>query len=89
MPAVAFPTLGPSPLTATTDRLFAHSPAALYRAWTTGFGLWFAQPGTLSMTPQEGCAWFFYNRDELGRHPHYGRFLQLAPDKLIETTWLT
>ncbi len=41
------------------------------------------------MEPQEGRAWFFYNRDDWGRHPHYGRFLQLKPDKMVETTWLT
>lgn len=69
--------------------MFAASAASLYAAWTTDFDLWFAQPGTLSMEPREGRAWFFYNRDEWGRHPHYGRFLRLDPDHLIETTWLT
>lgn len=41
------------------------------------------------MQLEEGRAWFFYNRNDWGRHPHYGRFLRLEPAKLIETTWVT
>lgn len=73
----------------TAERLFAASPAQLYDAWTTGIDQWFAQEGTVSMLREAGSAWFFYNRDEWGRHPHYGRFLSLVPDRIVETTWLT
>ena len=89
MPSIPLPAICAPTLTAKARHSFNASPATLYDAWTTGFELWFAQPGTLSMEPQEGRAWFFYNRDDWGRHPHYGRFLQLKPHKMVETTWLT
>ena len=41
------------------------------------------------MVREVGSAWFFYNREDWGRHPHYGRFLALKVDQMIETTWLT
>jgi uncharacterized protein YndB with AHSA1/START domain len=64
-------------------------PEEVYAAWTVRFDTWFAQPGTLAMVPEPGRPYFFYNRDEWGRHPHYGRFLDLAANKLIEMTWMT
>ena len=67
----------------------AASPHEVYVAWTTKFDLWFAQPGTLSMIAEPGRSWFFYNKHEWGRHPHYGRFLELRENELIETTWIT
>ncbi len=77
------------PLTMSCERLVQALPEAVYAAWTTGFDLWFAQPGALSLTPEAGRAYFFYNRNEWGRHPHYGRFLRLDENKLIEMTWMT
>ena len=41
------------------------------------------------MVPEVGRPYFFYNRNEWGRHPHYGRFLELTEDKLVEMTWMT
>ena len=89
MPSIPLPAICAPTLTASAKRAFDASPATLYDAWTTGFELWFAQPGTLSMEPQEARAWFFYNRDDWGRHPHYGRFLKLKPHQTVETTWVT
>lgn len=89
MSRIPRPLFGSSPLAATAERLFAASRAELYAAWTTAFDSWFAQAGTLSLVADEGKAWFFYNREDWGRHPHYGRFLSLEPERSIETTWLT
>lgn len=41
------------------------------------------------MVPEPGRPYFFYNKDEWGRHPHYGRFLNIVENKLIEMTWIT
>jgi len=41
------------------------------------------------MVPEPGRPFFFYNRDDWGRHPHYGRFLDAKKNQLIEMTWMT
>jgi uncharacterized protein YndB with AHSA1/START domain len=77
------------PLETTCEHTIKASVNAVYAAWTSRFDIWFAQRGNLYMIPEPGRPFFFYNRDEWGRHPHYGRFLQLEENKLVEMTWLT
>ena len=77
------------PLTMTVERLMKADASDIYQAWTQKFDSWFAQPGELLMTPEVDKPFFFYNRKDWGRHPHYGRFLELKKDELVEMAWVT
>ena len=77
------------PLTMTVERLMKAHASDIYQASTQKFDAWFAQPGELLMTPEVDKPFFFYNRKDWGRHPHYGRFLELKTDKLVEMAWVT
>src|SRR5271156_4354769 len=41
------------------------------------------------MNGQVNSVFFFETQYEQMRHPHYGRFLRLEPDRLGELPWLT
>lgn len=80
------PDLSARPFFLVAERIMAASPAELYRMATRQFGLWFADPGSVLMRAEVNQPFFFTAG---GGVPHYGRFLRLVPDSLVELSWVT
>ena len=83
------PELSDQPLDCTVEAIVPLSADVVYHAWTKAFDSWFAVEGSLIMSGEVGSTWFFETEMADKRHPHYGRFLRLVPNELVETTSLT
>jgi uncharacterized protein YndB with AHSA1/START domain len=93
--AIRLPDLSERPLHLMLERGFPVPPSVLYEAWTQHFDLWFAAPGSVMMRAEVNTPFFFEteykprSHGPVRRHPHYGRFLQLVPNQLVQMTWVT
>ncbi len=86
---ISRPDLSARPWQLTVERDMPAPPSAVFQAWTEKIDQWFARSGSVVMRPLVNEPFFFETLHQDMRQPHYGRFLRLEEDRLIELTWVT
>lgn len=71
----------------TVERDMAAGPSAIYHAWTDDLGRWLA--ARILMRVEVGAPFCFETDFNGRRYHHYGRFLELKPDRKVVMTWVT
>jgi len=71
------------------EREMRASPQEIFNAWTQNFDTWFARPGAIAMEATVGRPYWFDVEHNGTHYSHYGRFLAVEANRLLEFTWVT
>ena len=79
------------PFECTVPRVIKAKADRLFKAWTDPEKArpWLTNGGTLVLQPHEGGLFFLDMIYNGHTYPHYGRYLQVKPDRLLEFTWMS
>ncbi|HET7842867.1 MAG TPA: SRPBCC domain-containing protein [Xanthomonadales bacterium] len=72
-------------------RRYGAPPAKVFAAWTdpASASKWLASGGEVVMNPQVGGLFYVNMVYEGNKYPHYGRYLRVERDRVLEFTWVS